>query len=194
MNPQTRIFFSTNLLAGHSWKFMVLQAVVSILLGLFFLVHYGSALIALSILLGIMLVCSGIEGFVLMGASKRFKLGLAIYSLFWTLAGLALVVNPFFGASVLILALGIWFIFHSVELFAGALLDRVHTPGFRILVAVNGLVTLAFGILIAAMPLAVAGVLNWLFAFFLIFYGAVTLGVALRFRRISRAAAPPSKG
>jgi len=40
---------------------------------------------------------------------------------------------------------------------------------------------------IAVMPVAVAGVLNWLFAFFLIFYGAVTLGVALRFRRISRA-------
>jgi len=191
MKPQTRIFFSTNLLAGHSWKFMLLQAVVAILLGIFFMVHYASALFALAILLGVMLVASGVEGFVLMGMSRRFKFGLAIYSLFWIMAGLVLVVNPFFGASVLILALGIWFIFHALELFTGAALDRIHTPGFRILVAVNGLVTLAFGIVIATVPLAVAGVLNWLFAFFLIFYGAVTLGVALRFRKISRTVEPP---
>lgn len=187
MNPQTRIFFSTNLLAGHSWKFMLFQAVISILLGIYFLMHYASALFALAILLGVMLTAGGIEGFVRMAMRRRFKLGLAVYSLFWILAGLALLVNPFFGASVLILALGIWFIFHAAELFVGAALDRNHTSGFRLLVMVNGLVTLAFGIVIAVMPVAVAGVVNWLFAFFLIFYGAVTLGVALRFRRISRA-------
>ena len=194
MKPQARIFFSTNLLAGHSWKFMVLQAVISILLGIFFMVHEDSALVALSILLGVMLTAGGIEGFVRMAMRRRFKFGLAVYSLFWILAGLALLANPFFGASVLILALGIWFIFHALELFIGAALDRIHTSGFRLLVMVNGLVTLAFGIVIAVMPVAVAGVLNWLFAFFLIFYGAVTLGVALRFRKISRVVEPPPEG
>lgn len=193
MKPQMRFFFSTNLLAGHSWKFMLLQAVVSILLGIFFLVHYAAALVALSILLGIMLMGGGIEGFARMAMRRRFKFGFALYSLFWFLAGLVLIINPLFSATVLILVLGIWFIFHSAELFAGAVLDRVHTTGFRILVAVNGLVTLVFGILIAAMPLAVAGILNWLFAFFLIFYGAVTFGVALRFRRICRKAMPPQE-
>lgn len=188
MNPQPRLFFSTNLLAGHSWKFMLIQAVLSILLGVFFLVNYASALIAFAILLGIMLLGSGVQGFLLMALNRNFKAGYALYSLFWLLAGLLLVIYPLFGASVLILTLGIWFIIHSVELLIGAALDRTHPSGFRLLVACNGVVTLMFGIVIVMMPVTVAGVLNWLFAFFLIFYGAVTLGVGLRFRRLCREA------
>jgi len=188
MTPKPHFFFSTNLLAGHSWKFMLLQATLSILLGIFFMIHYDSALVAFAIILGLMLMGCGIQGFALMARSRKFKIGYALYSLFWFLVGLVLIAEPLVSATALILVLGFWFIFHSLELFIGAALDRIHTTGFRILVAVNGLVTLIFGILIATMPLAVAGILNWLFAFFLIFYGLVTLGVGLRFRRICREA------
>lgn len=186
MIQQPRFYLATNLLAGHSWKFMLVQSIISILLGIFFMVHYGSALIAFALLLGIMLLGCGIQGFVLMALNHRFKAGFALYSLFWFLAGIVLVSWPLASAASLLFMLGIWFVIHAVELFIGAAVDRIHTPGFRMLVVLNGVVTLIFGFLIAATPLAAVGFVNFLFAFFLIFYGLVTLGVALRFRRITR--------
>ena len=39
MRPQPHFYLATNLLAGHSWKFMLVQSIISILLGLFFMVH-----------------------------------------------------------------------------------------------------------------------------------------------------------
>ncbi len=188
MTSQPYFFFSTNLLSGRSWKFMMFQAIAAIGLGLFFLLHYASALVLFAILLGLMLIGCGAQGFLQMALFRKFKFGYAVYSLFLLLAGLFLVIDPLRGSSILIRFLGIWFIIHSIELFAGAALDRMYAPGFRILVVANGLVTLAFGVLIALLPVAVIGIINWLFAFFLIFYGAVTLGVALRLRRICRAA------
>ena len=186
MMQQPHFYLATNLLAGHSWKFMLVQSIISILLGIFFMVHYGSALVAFAVLLGVMLLGCGIQGFVLMARNRRFKIGFALYSLFWFLAGLVLVIEPLAGAAWLLVVLGIWFIIHSIELLIGAAVDRLHTPGFRLLVVVNGIVTLSFGFLIAATPIAAVGFFNFLFAFFLIFYGFVTLGVALRFRRITR--------
>ena len=186
MRNQPRFYLATNLLAGHSWKFMLVQSILSILLGVFFMIHYGSALIAFALLLGVMLLGCGVQGFVLMALNRRFKFGFALYSLFWFLAGIVLVSWPLASAASLLVALGIWFVIHSIELLTGALVDRIHTPGFRMLVALNGIVTLVFGVMIAAMPVALVGFVNFLFAFFLIFYGFVTLGVALRFRRITR--------
>ena len=139
-----------------------------------------------SAVLGVMLLGCGVQGFVLMALNRRFKFGFALYSLFWFLAGVVLVSWPLASAASLLVVLGIWFVIHSIELLTGALVDRIHTPGFRMLVALNGIVTLVFGVMIAAMPVALVGFVNFLFAFFLIFYGFVTLGVALRFRRITR--------
>ncbi len=199
MRPQPHFYLATNLLAGHSWKFMLVQSIISILLGLFFMVHYGSALIAFALLLGVMLLGCGVQGFALMALNRRFKIGFALYSLFWFLAGLVLVIEPLAGAAWLLFVLAVWFVIHAVELLIGAAVDRIHTPGFRWLVVVNGVVTLIFGILIAATPIAAVEFFNFLFAFFLIFYGLVTLGVALRFRRITRTLAqqnplPPDLG
>lgn len=186
MKAQPRFYLATNLLAGHSWKFMLIQSVISILLGIFFMINYGSALIAFALLLGIMLLGCGVQGFALMALNRRFKFGFALYSLFWFLAGLVMVIEPLASAVWLLVVLGIWFIIHAVELFIGAAMDKIHTPGFRFLVVLNGAVTLIFGLLIATTPIAAAGFFNFIFAFFLIFYGAVTFGVALRFRKLNR--------
>ena len=60
MKPQPYFYFSTNLLAGHSWKFMLAQGIISILLGIIFALNFGSALIIFAILLGIMLLGCGV--------------------------------------------------------------------------------------------------------------------------------------
>lgn len=83
MKPQPYFYFSTNLLAGHSWKFMLAQGIISILLGIIFALNFGSALLIFAILLGIMLLGCGVQGFALMALNRKFKIGYALYSLFW---------------------------------------------------------------------------------------------------------------
>ena len=51
-NP--KILISTNLLGGHSWLFIVVQALISILLGVIFLFHPAWIMIVLALALGIM--------------------------------------------------------------------------------------------------------------------------------------------
>ena len=138
MKPQPYFYFSTNLLAGHSWKFMLAQGIISILLGIIFALNFGSALLIFAILLGIMLLGCGVQGFALMALNRKFKIGYALYSLFWFIAGLFLVIDPLMGASFLMIVLGIWFVLHAIELFTAALADKLHPVGFRWLVALNG--------------------------------------------------------
>ena len=123
MKPQPYFYFSTNLLAGHSWKFMLAQGIISILLGIIFALNFGSALLIFAILLGIMLLGCGVQGFALMALNRKFKIGYALYSLFWFIAGLFLVIDPLMGASFLMIVLGIWFVLHAIELFTAALRD-----------------------------------------------------------------------
>ncbi|MDR0932785.1 MAG: DUF308 domain-containing protein [Victivallales bacterium] len=192
MKTQPHFYLATNLLAGHSYKFMLIQSILSIVLGIFFMVHYASALFAFALFLGIMLLGCGIQGFATMLLNRHFKWGFALYSLFWFLAGLVMIAEPFASGVWMMLVLGIWFIIHAIELFIGAAADKLHTPGFRWLVVLNGVVTLLFGLLIVTTPIAAAEFFNLMFAFFLIFYGAVTLGVALRFRKINQRLAKES--
>lgn len=70
-NP--KILISTNLLGGHSWLFIVVQALISILLGVIFLFHPAWIMIVLALALGIMLLGSGIQQFALMILTKKFS-------------------------------------------------------------------------------------------------------------------------
>ena len=61
MLKRPRPLVSTNLLGGHSWVFIVIQALCSIVLGGIFLFHPLWAMIALALALGIMLLGCGIQ-------------------------------------------------------------------------------------------------------------------------------------
>ena len=61
MLKRPRPLVSTNLLGGHSWIFIVIQAVCAIVLGGIFLCHPGWAMIVLALALGIMLLGCGIQ-------------------------------------------------------------------------------------------------------------------------------------
>ena len=63
---------------------------------------------------------------------------------------------------------------------------RSFANSFRIMTAVNGALSLICGILITMFPLAGSIWVDYVFAFYLIFYGLVTLTVGLRLRALTR--------
>ncbi len=178
---------STNLLGGHSWIFIVIQALCAILLGGIFLCHPLWSMIALALALGLMLLGCGIQQLVLTFLlRRRFNVGRLFYGLFLFGAGAFLVIDPLLGVLELLLILGIWFIFHGVELLVAAWMARNFACTFRIMTAVNGLLSLLCGVLITLFPPAGSAWVDYVFAFYLIFYGLVTLTVGLRLRAITR--------
>ncbi len=183
-NP--KILISTNLLGGHSWQFIIVQALISILLGVIFLFHPTWVMIVLALALGIMLLGSGIQQFALMGLTRKFSFPILLYGLVLFLAGLFLVADPFLGSLDLLLILGIWFIFHAVELFVGAVRAKTLAKSVRSMAIVNGVLSLLCGFFITLFPLAGIVWINLVFAFYLILYGAVTLAVGFKLRGISR--------
>lgn len=142
-NP--KILISTNLLGGHSWLFIVVQALISILLGVIFLFHPAWIMIVLALALGIMLLGSGIQQFALMILTKKFSFLILLYGLLLLLAGLFLVANPFLGSLDLLLILGIWFIFHAIELFVGAARAKTVARSIRTMAMVNGILSFLCG-------------------------------------------------
>ena len=187
MLKRPRPLVSTNLLGGHSWIFIVIQAVCAIVLGGIFLCHPGWAMIVLALALGIMLLGCGIQQLILTFLlRRRFSIGRLLYGLVLLIAGAFLVLDPLLGVLELLLILGIWFIFHGVELFSAAWMARSFANSFRIMTAVNGALSLICGILITMFPLAGSVWVDYVFAFYLIFYGLVTLTVGLRLRALTR--------
>ena len=144
--------------------------------------HWGLWLLALA--LGLMLFGCGIQCVALMVLIRKAPIGSILYALMLLIAGGFLVIDPFFGIVELLLILGISFVFHAFELFVAAARAQKLPGTFRGLAAANGVLSLLFGLLIAAFPVAGAYWINYVFSFFLIFYGAVTLVVGLRLRAL----------
>lgn len=184
MHRHPAVVVSTNLLAAGSWKFVTIQAVLAILLGLFFLFNLKAALILLAILLGVLLIGCGFQELTLLHRSCRW--GHWLYGAVLVLAGLCLVAHPLISGLQLLLVLGIWLIFHAFELLIGAWLAGGVPKNVRILAVLNGIFSLLFGILILREPIAGVAVVNFIFTFYLLLYGLVTLVIGLRLRRLGR--------
>ncbi len=181
-----KAFISSNLLGGQSWLFLILQAVIAILLGAFFLINYKIALIILALALGILLLSCGVQQFMLLFARHRFQFGIAFYGVLLVAAGLFLLLDPLLGVLELMWILGAWMIFHGVELFFASALARGFRTSFRIMAVINGVLSLLCGTVIFLSPLAGFQVINFLFAFYLIFYGIITLILGARLYEITK--------
>ena len=106
MLKRPRPLVSTNLLGGHSWIFIVIQAVCAIVLGGIFLCHPGWAMIVLALALGIMLLGCGIQQLILTFLlRRRFSIGRLLYGLVLLIAGAFLVLDPLLGVLELLLIL-----------------------------------------------------------------------------------------
>ena len=127
MESGSKIFFSTNLLTSRSWVLVVAEAVLAIGIGAFFFSRPLAAATIMAVIFGIFVLASAIQEF--MQLSCNFSGLRLFYAILLLLAGLCLVGNPLFSMVDIVIVLGIWSIFHSIELIAAAVSGQPLQPG-----------------------------------------------------------------
>lgn len=184
MESGSKIFFSTNLLTSRSWVLVVAEAVLAIGIGAFFFSRPLAAAAIMAVIFGVFVLASAIQEF--MQLSCNFSGLRLFYAILLLLAGLCLVGNPLFSVVDIVIVLGIWSIFHSIELIAAAVALKNMPGALRSMTAVNGVLALIFGVVLLAFPLASTVWVTYLAAFYLIIYGVIALVLGFRLRKLTR--------
>ncbi len=171
---------------AKSWWLWVLFGVLAIGAGVLALIFPGLSLLAVAILFGSYLIVSGIFD-LLGGATSRdvdttrriFSIVLAVLSL---IAGVLVLLRPGTGIVALVIILGVFLVISGVLELAGAVSDDLPW-----IAAVLGLVDVALGIVILALPDIGLITLALLFGISLVVRGAVAIASGIRLRRMAPA-------
>jgi uncharacterized membrane protein HdeD (DUF308 family) len=172
---------------AKNWWSLVLRGVVGILLGIVTFVWPGITLTALIFLFAGYALLNG--GLSLAGALRAVEAGdrwgaLLFEGIVAILAALLTVLWPAITALALVLVIAAWAIVTGIAEIAAAIRLRRHIQGEWIL-ALAGVASVIFGVLLAAMPLAGALVIAlWIGAYMLI-TGVMLVALGLRLRNWS---------
>jgi uncharacterized membrane protein HdeD (DUF308 family) len=169
---------------AKNWWSVVLRGVVAILLGIATFVWPGITLAALVFLFAGYALVDG--ALALTGALRAAEAGdrwgaLLIEGLAGIFAAFVTVLWPGITALALVYVIAAWAIITGVAEIAAAVRLRHHVRG-EWLLALAGVASIVFGVLVAAMPLAGAlAIALWVGAYLLIF-GIVLVGLGFRLR------------
>lgn len=169
-------------LARHWWV-TALRGVVAVLFGVIALAAPGAALLSLALLFGAYLLVDGVaELYVTWRAAKAQApwgalLGEAVLSI---IMGLVALVMPSAAVFAFVILLSVWaLITGGLELAAAF---RLHSSHGRWWLVFGGIVSIVWGILLAAAPMIGAVVVAWWLGIYAIFFGATLLAFAWRLR------------
>jgi uncharacterized membrane protein HdeD (DUF308 family) len=167
----------------RTWWALALRGVAAVLLG------FGAFLlpgITLAVLIALFGAYALIDGFLAIIAGVRAAQHRERYaSLLWRgligiVAGLVAFLTPAMTAVVLTLLIGIWAVISGVLEFVAAL--RLHRAHGEWLAAVNGALSVLFGVLLFVLPAMGVFTLIWLIGGYAIFFGVLALASAFRLR------------
>jgi uncharacterized membrane protein HdeD (DUF308 family) len=170
------------MLAQHWWT-IALRGVIAVLFGLIALAAPGLALLSLALLFGAYLLADGIIGLVVTWRASRA--GLRWGPMLWEavlniILGLIALVVP--GAAVFasVILLAAWALITGVLMVIAAF--RLHASHGRWWLALGGIVSVIWGLMLAAWPPVGAVVLAWWLGIYAIFFGVALLVAAWRLR------------
>jgi len=171
------------ILVQHWWTIM-LRGAIAVLFGVIALAAPGAALLSLAFVFGIYLLADGVLGLVgtarTMSAHGRWG-GLLAEAALNILMGLIALLMP--GAAVLafVLLVAAWALISGGLMVSAAM--RLHASHGRWWLALGGIASLAWGVMLVAAPLMGAGVLTWWIGIYAIVFGAALLACGWRLRR-----------
>jgi uncharacterized membrane protein HdeD (DUF308 family) len=172
--------------AGHTWWILALRGILSIIFGVIALVWPSILLGALIVLIGIFVLVDGVLlfGFALSNRDglRQWILLLAI-GIIGMLVGLILLAVPEVTLTALIYVLAIWAVITGIMQLIAAWNLR-HVIERERMLALSGLFTLIFGLLVLFRPGLGLFAIAALFAFYAIFYGVFTIAAGLRLREL----------
>jgi uncharacterized membrane protein HdeD (DUF308 family) len=169
-------------LAQHWWT-IVLRGVIAVLFGIFALAAPGAVLLSLAFLFGVYLVADGLIG--LAGIVQAVRAhghwgALLAEAVLNILMGLVALIIP--GAAVLafVLLMAVWALMSGGLMLWSAL--RLHVSHGRWWLAFGGIVSLIWGVMLAAAPLIGAVVLAWWLGIYAVVFGISLLACGWQLR------------
>ncbi|MBV8550119.1 MAG: HdeD family acid-resistance protein [Acidobacteriaceae bacterium] len=173
-----------SLLLASNWWSLVIRGLVAILLGILALAWPGITLSALVLLFGAYALVDGVVN--LAGAWRASKAHerwgvLVIEGVAGIVAGLVTFAWPAITALALIYVIAAWAVVTGILEIAAATKLRKHISG-EWLLALSGVASIIFGILLMAYPLAGALVIAIWFGVYAIVFGAMLVGLGFRLR------------
>lgn len=181
---------------SRNWWVFALRGVLAIAFGLFALFLPGITLLALVLLFaayaivdGVFSVAAGLRG----ATDRQPDWWLIVGGVAGIIAGILAVIWPNITALVLLIFIGAWAIVSGAAALVAAYRLRDRIRG-ELLLAIEGLVSIAFGVLILVMPSAGALAVVWLIGAYAIASGVLLLALAVRLYQRERDRSPASGG
>jgi len=170
---------------ARNWWSLVIRGIVGIAVGIVSFLWPGVTLAALVILFGAYALIDGIVNVTgaVRAAEAHERWGiLLLEGIVGILAAVATVLWPTISALALVYIIGAWAILTGAAEISAAIRIRKHVTG-EWLLAIAGVLSILFGILILAVPLAGALVITLWFGAYACIFGVVLLSLGLRLRR-----------
>jgi uncharacterized membrane protein HdeD (DUF308 family) len=170
---------------ARNWWAVMVRGFVGIAFGLFALFRPAAAFAALLAIFGVYAFTDGIFNVVVAVRDARGERGwwvLLLSGLAGMLAGVATFLAPALTALVVLYIIAGWAVVTGALEVAAAVRLRRHITG-EWLMALNGALSLVFGVLIMVAPLAGALAVVWLIGAYALVSGLVLLALGLRLRR-----------
>jgi uncharacterized membrane protein HdeD (DUF308 family) len=178
---ETGLANSMNAALSRHWWVIALRGVIAVLFGLIALTAPGAALLSLALLLGAYLLVDGVaELYVTWRAAQAQApwgalLGEAVLSI---IMGLIALVMPAAAVFAFVILLSVWALITGVLELVAAF--RLHSSHGRWWLVLGGVVSIVWGLLLAAAPVVGAVVVAWWLGIYAIFFGASLLAFAWR--------------
>lgn len=170
---------------ASKWWALLLRGLVALLFGILTFIWPGISLTALVLLFGAYALVDGLFTVIAaLRAPEGYKRWwvLLLEGIFGIIAGLLAFVWPSITALVLLYLIAAWAIVTGVFEIAAAIRLRKEITG-EWLLALSGVLSVVFGVLLVAWPGAGALAVLWLIGAYAILFGALLIALALRLRK-----------
>jgi uncharacterized membrane protein HdeD (DUF308 family) len=172
-----------NAFLAHRWWIIALRGVIAILFGIVALAIPGAVLLSLALLFGIYLLVDGVLG--LVGTVRAVSthghwVMLLAEAVLNILMGLIALFIPTVAVLAFVLLMAAWALISGGLMVAAAV--RLHVSHGRWWLALGGIVSLIWGVLLVAAPLIGAVVLAWWLGIYAIMFGIALLACGWRLR------------
>lgn len=168
---------------AERWWTIALRGVIAVLFGLIALTAPGAVLLSLALLFGAYLLVDGIIGLVgsvrAAGAHGRWG-GLLAEAILNIVIGLIALFMPIAAVSAFVLLMAVWALMTGALMLTAAF--RLHETHGRWWLALGGIVSVVWGLMLAVAPLIGAVVLAWWLGIYAIIFGGALLACAWRLR------------
>jgi uncharacterized membrane protein HdeD (DUF308 family) len=172
---------------ARNWRTIAFRGVVAIIFGLAAVLLPATALSTLVLIFAAYMLIDGVVAIIagLRAAAHHERWALfAIEGIVNLAAGVAAMLFPSLTVLVLVTILGVWAVISGVLLIVAAI--RLHATHGRWWLAISGLVSLVWGVLLNLAPIAGALVLTWWLGAYALLFGIALLFLAFRLRRAAQ--------